>query len=184
LRECGSKSSRAEADRWSASLADASLHGAIVTGCLRREPAIDFLSAHEASLEGVPYPEVLAFATRQDRILVTSGFKTMPRHFGNFLEANGHCAGVFLVKQRAPWPMSLRRSCWYGPLRTPANGKIGLSRFLSRNREPPQLHVGVQPRVRIPPEVLRFGSPVWTRFELLRPNWPYDRTPKSVILSR
>jgi hypothetical protein len=28
-------------------LADASLHDAIVTGCLRREPAIDFLSAHE-----------------------------------------------------------------------------------------------------------------------------------------
>ena len=26
----------------------------------------------------------------------------MPRHFGNFLEANGQCAGVFLVKQRAP----------------------------------------------------------------------------------
>jgi hypothetical protein len=26
----------------------------------------------------------------------------MPRHFGNFLEANRRCAGVFLVKQRAP----------------------------------------------------------------------------------
>ena len=49
-------------------LADASLHDAIVTGCLRREPAIDFLSAHEATLEGVPDPEVLAFATRQNRI--------------------------------------------------------------------------------------------------------------------
>jgi hypothetical protein len=32
---------------------------------------------------------VLAFATRQDRILVTSDLRTMPRHFGNFLEANG-----------------------------------------------------------------------------------------------
>ncbi|MGD0296296.1 MAG: DUF5615 family PIN-like protein [Bryobacteraceae bacterium] len=83
-------------------LADASLHYAIVTGCLRREPAIDFLSAHEAALEGVPDPEVLAFATRQNRILVTSDLRTMPRHFGEFLEANGQCAGVFLVKQRAP----------------------------------------------------------------------------------
>jgi hypothetical protein len=35
-------------------LADASLHCAIVAGCIRREPAIDFLSAHEARLEGVP----------------------------------------------------------------------------------------------------------------------------------
>jgi hypothetical protein len=82
-------------------LADASLHDAIVTGCLRREPAIDFLSAHEARLEGISDSEVLAFATRQDRILVTSDLRTMPRHFGNFLEANGQCAGVFLVKQRA-----------------------------------------------------------------------------------
>jgi hypothetical protein len=83
-------------------LADASLHGAIVTGCLRREPAIDFLSAHEARLEGVPDPEVLAFATRQNRILVTSDLGAMPRYFGEFLEANGQCAVVFLVKQRAP----------------------------------------------------------------------------------
>jgi hypothetical protein len=83
-------------------LADASLHNAIVSGCLRREPAIDFLSAHEARLEGVPDAEVLAFATHQNRILVTSDLRTMPRHFGNFLEANGRCAGVFLVKQRTP----------------------------------------------------------------------------------
>ncbi len=83
-------------------LADASLHDAIVTGCLRREPAIDFLAAHEARLEGLPDPEVLAFATHQNRILVTSDLRTMPRHFGNFLETNGPCAGVFLVKQRAP----------------------------------------------------------------------------------
>jgi hypothetical protein len=82
-------------------LADASLHGAIVTGCLRREPAIDFLSAHEARLEGVPDPAVLAFATLQNRILVTSDLRTMPHHFGDFLEANGQCTGVFLVKQRA-----------------------------------------------------------------------------------
>jgi hypothetical protein len=74
-------------------LADASLHDAIVTGCLRREPAIDFLSAHEP---------VLAFATKENRILVTSDLRTMPRHFGDFMTANGRCAGVFLVKQRAP----------------------------------------------------------------------------------
>ncbi|SRR5260370_42272453 len=83
-------------------LADASLHDAIVTGCLRREPAIDFLSAHEARLEGVPDPEVRAFATQQSRILVTSVLRTMPRHFGNLLAAHRQCADVFLVKQRAP----------------------------------------------------------------------------------
>src|SRR5450755_2604252 len=82
-------------------LADASLHDAIVTGCLRREPTIDFISAHQAKLEGISDAEVLALATRQNRILVTSDLRTVPDHFGDFLEANGQCAGVFLVKQRA-----------------------------------------------------------------------------------
>lgn len=80
-------------------LADASLRDAIVSGCLRREPTIDFLSASDANLEGVPDPAVLALAAAEGRILVTSDWKTMPRHFADFLEAGGCSAGVFLVKQ-------------------------------------------------------------------------------------
>src|SRR2546427_3710509 len=57
-------------------LADASLRHAIVSGCLRREPAIDFLSAHLAKLEGIPDPDVLAIAAEQGRILVTHDFRT------------------------------------------------------------------------------------------------------------
>jgi predicted nuclease of predicted toxin-antitoxin system len=83
-------------------LADADLRHAIVTGCLRREPAIEFLSANAARLEGLGDFEVLAVAAEQDRILVTHDFRTMPRHFAVFLEARGTCPGVFLVKQRAP----------------------------------------------------------------------------------
>jgi len=37
-------------------LADADLNDSIVAGCLRREPAMDFLSANEANLEGFPIP--------------------------------------------------------------------------------------------------------------------------------
>jgi hypothetical protein len=83
-------------------LADASLRHAIVSGCLRREPTIDFLSAHLAKLEGIPDPDVLAIASQQGRILVTHDFRTMPRHFGEFLEARGSSPGVFLVKPRTP----------------------------------------------------------------------------------
>jgi hypothetical protein len=72
-------------------LADANLHGAIVTGCLRREPAIDFLSANEAKLEGVSDTEVLALATHQNRILVTSDLRTMPSHIGRL---SGQAEGV------------------------------------------------------------------------------------------
>ena len=63
---------------------------------------MDFLSAHDAGLEGVADPDVLALAAQQGRVVVTSDLKTMPRHFGDFLEAHGHSPGVFLVKQGTP----------------------------------------------------------------------------------
>ena len=83
-------------------LADASLHHAIVTGCLRREPAMDFASARAAKLEGMSDLQVLALAAAQVRILVTHDFRTMPRHFAEFLAAGRSSPGVFLVKQRTP----------------------------------------------------------------------------------
>jgi predicted nuclease of predicted toxin-antitoxin system len=83
-------------------LADADLNEGIVAGCLRREPTIDFLSAKEAELGGVPDPEVLALAAEQNRILVSHDFQTMPRHFGEFLQTTGASPGVILVPQRLP----------------------------------------------------------------------------------
>ena len=81
---------------------DASLHHAIVTGCARREPAIHFLSAQSAKLDGMSDPDVLGIAASQGRILVTHDFRTMPKHFAEFLAAGGSSPGVFLVKQQTP----------------------------------------------------------------------------------
>lgn len=83
-------------------LADANLNHAIVTGCVRREPAFDFLSAQKAKLQAVDDREVLAIAAAQERVLVTHDFRTMPQHFAAFLAAGGSSPGVFLVKQRTP----------------------------------------------------------------------------------
>ena len=92
-------------------LADASLHDAIVTGCLRREPAIDFLSAHEARLEGVPYPNVLAFATQESRILVTSDLRTMPpATSATSLKRTASVPASFSSNRERPWRASLRLS--------------------------------------------------------------------------
>ena len=57
-------------------LADADLKFAIVTGTRLHEPAIDFVSAVEADLEGVGDPEVLQAAASQERILVSHDKKT------------------------------------------------------------------------------------------------------------
>ena len=53
-------------------LADACLHAGIVSGCRRREPMIDFVSANEAGLDGVDDPDVLDLAAREDRIVAVS----------------------------------------------------------------------------------------------------------------
>lgn len=66
-------------------LADADFNHSIVKGCRRLEPAMDFLSANEAELEGVADPIVLAVAAAQGRVSVTHDRQTMPRHFGEFL---------------------------------------------------------------------------------------------------
>ncbi len=63
---------------------------------------MDFKSANDAGLEGVPDPAVLALAAQQERILVSHDFQTMPKHFGDFLQAHGSSPGVFLVPQYVP----------------------------------------------------------------------------------
>ena len=78
--------------------ADADLDQDIVTGVVRREPKINFQTATEAGLQGLPDPEVLAFAARENRILVTHDRRTMPTHFGNFIIQN-NCPGVFIISQ-------------------------------------------------------------------------------------
>ena len=83
-------------------LADADFNHAIVKGCRRQEPTLNFLSANEAGLEGVADLEVLALAAEQNRILVTHDHHTMPHHFGEFLMNRRSSPGVFLVSQFAP----------------------------------------------------------------------------------
>ena len=80
-------------------LADADLNKAIVTGVLRREPAVDFLTAQGAGLRGLKDPEVLALAAEQKRVLVSHDAGTMPGHLRRFLEAGNPCSGVFLIPQ-------------------------------------------------------------------------------------
>jgi predicted nuclease of predicted toxin-antitoxin system len=80
-------------------LADADLNKAIVAGLLRREPAIDFLTAHAAGLRGMSDSEVLTLAARQQRVLVSHDVGTMPAQFRAFRGAGTPSPGVFLVPQ-------------------------------------------------------------------------------------
>ena len=80
--------------------ADADLNADIVTGVLRRAPEIDFQTAHEARLKGLPDPEVLAQTSQTGRVLVTHDRRTMPKHFGEFIQDHDS-PGLFVVSQNA-----------------------------------------------------------------------------------
>jgi hypothetical protein len=78
--------------------ADADLNQFIVVGVQRREPDIDFRTAKDARLRGLKDFEVLEIAARDNRILISHDFKTMPAAFARFL--NEHSSpGVLIVPQ-------------------------------------------------------------------------------------
>ena len=79
--------------------ADNDLRGAIWRGVLRREPSIDFQSAREVELDGVPDSEVLRVASMQNRILISHDENTMPSHFKSFLAAGYESPGLLIVSQ-------------------------------------------------------------------------------------
>jgi hypothetical protein len=82
-------------------LADADLNQALVDGVRLREPALDFLSAVEAGLEGMSDRAVLDLAANQGRILVSHDASTMSGHFVRSLNEGKRSPGVFLVPQDA-----------------------------------------------------------------------------------
>lgn len=82
-------------------LADADLSHLIIAALKRREPGVDFQTAHQAEIEGLPDPQVLEIAARLGRVLVTHDRRTMPIHFGEFIKQN-ESPGVFIVSQKLP----------------------------------------------------------------------------------
>ena len=82
--------------------ADADIRHKIVLAVRKREPAIDFASAADSALNGVPDPEVLALAAQQGRILITHDRRTMLDHFRERLDRGESSPGVFVVSQSAP----------------------------------------------------------------------------------
>lgn len=82
--------------------ADNDLDQRIVTATRRLNPAIDFQTAPAASLHNMPDDEVLAFAAREGRVLVSHDRKTMPEFFGRFIAAGGTSPGLIVVSTRLP----------------------------------------------------------------------------------
>jgi hypothetical protein len=79
--------------------ADADLNEDIVSGVQRRAPEIDFQTADELELANLPDYDVLALAAQEGRILVIHDCRTMPTHFGHFIE-NHKSPGLIVISQK------------------------------------------------------------------------------------
>lgn len=80
-------------------LADADLNTAIVSGVLRREPSVDFLTAYAAGLRNMNDLDVLATAAQRQRAIVSHDVGTMPMCFREFMSYANRSPGLFLIPQ-------------------------------------------------------------------------------------
>jgi predicted nuclease of predicted toxin-antitoxin system len=84
--------------------ADADLNQDIVQAIRRREPTVDFQTAHEAGLAGLHDTIILERAAQEGRIVVSHDRRTMPHHFATFI-ASQTSTGVIIV----PKSLSIRQ---------------------------------------------------------------------------
>jgi predicted nuclease of predicted toxin-antitoxin system len=92
-------------------LADQNLNGDIVSGVVRRLPEIDFETAYEAGLEEASDAELLSFAAKESKLLVTHDRKTMPIHFGKFIETQ-NSAGILIISQNCEIVRAIEELIW------------------------------------------------------------------------
>jgi hypothetical protein len=110
--------------------ADNDLKFSIVKAVRQCEPAIDFVSAQDAGLDGVDDSEILARCSDKGRVLVSHDRRTMLHHFRMRLAGGASSPGLLIVSQGAQignvveaivcvWaladPLDLRDQAYYLP---------------------------------------------------------------------
>jgi hypothetical protein len=83
--------------------ADADFKNSAVLAIARRWPLIDIRSSQRLIPDAIPDPDIIAFAAREGRVLVSHDVSTMPGHFHRFLEEHDS-PGIILVPQSRSIP--------------------------------------------------------------------------------
>ena len=64
---------------------DEDLNQNIVNAVFRMKPEIDFRTAVDAELKSLTDLQVLELCTKEQRVLVSHDYRTMPNHFAEFI---------------------------------------------------------------------------------------------------
>lgn len=74
----------------------------ILRGLLQRVPGLDAITAREVGLSEAPDPELLIWAAKEGRIIITHDGRTMPGHAADLMNAGETIAGVIVISRRIP----------------------------------------------------------------------------------
>jgi hypothetical protein len=74
-------------------------------GLVRRIPRLDAVTAFEVGMGEATDPQLLIWAAREGRVIVTHDRKTMPMHAADLVSAGDNIAGLLVVPRR----LSLQR---------------------------------------------------------------------------
>ena len=83
-------------------VSDENFNGDIVRGLFLRRPSLDLVRLQDMNLEGASDPDVLAWAAKNDRILLTHDRATMPDFAYSRVTTAQPMPGVFVVNNRLP----------------------------------------------------------------------------------
>ena len=83
-------------------LTDHDLNEQIVTGVLRREPALAYVRAHDVGMSERPDAEVLVYAADNGFIVVSHDVNTMPSAAYGRMSSGQKMSGLLMVKQSDP----------------------------------------------------------------------------------
>jgi hypothetical protein len=83
-------------------LSDENFNGDIVRGLFLRQPQIDLERVQDVGLRELDDPEILSWAAKNNRILLTHDRATMPDFAYSRLLKGESMAGMFVVNDRMP----------------------------------------------------------------------------------
>ena len=81
---------------------DENFNNRVLRGLLRRKPGLDIVRAQDVGLSGRSDADVLAWAAREGRVLLTHDVTTMRRYVDERANAGLPMPGVFEVGQHTP----------------------------------------------------------------------------------
>lgn len=83
-------------------LADENFDADIIAGVRRHLPGLNVVRAVDVGLRGLPDPDVLEWASQNQRVLLTHDRRTMPAHARARLEQGLSLTGVCIVPMSLP----------------------------------------------------------------------------------